>query len=347
MRSEIDRIRKEGRDDTEWKMRYENLDRTHQVLQNDLRQQQKITTEVKQEASDFLREMRLLSERSSEHSEREERLLGHVHQLEEEVNQWKSKYIQAKGQARAMNAPSIDANLQRLHIGQTAGDRGYFDQDGLITFTHVTKLQVAIDELLRSARSRESQSLAAYVRSILVYAREVIQDAQHGNASNEDRAQKIKKCSMTISDTANNLVIAVRNFSSANGLSPISFVDAAASHLMNSVISLAAVAKIKPNIPGDLDDEDDNSFIAESPATYYGLHQYGRSSTGDSIYSSMSPIQQQGRQSSNHQVSKNSSIYKSPPYQNGLPNGTSHSEHPQPGLGINSQLEEVEELKVG
>ena len=52
-------------------MRYENLEKAHQQLEGDLRQQQKVTTEVKQEASSFLREMRALSERTSENADRE------------------------------------------------------------------------------------------------------------------------------------------------------------------------------------------------------------------------------------------------------------------------------------
>lgn len=330
-------------------MRYEELDKAHQQLEGDFRQQQKVTTEVKQEAFTFLREMRALSERSSENADREERLVRQVHQLEEEVNQWRNKYVQVKGQLRTLRAPSMDGAIRQPNINQSAKDLGHIEENGFIKHVHVTKLQVAIDELLRSARTSEPRSLFTHVRSIFVFARDIIQDAQRGTPSSDDQVQKITKYTKMISDTANNLVTAVRNFSSANGLSPVCLIDAAASHLTNSVVALASVVKIKPATPEESEDEDDNnSFIAESPATYYGMKQYRRSSVGDeSIYSTMSPVQQHSLPTPSFQTPKSQYMNQAPHYQNGLSNGGPYSStSARPGLGITSQHGEAEELKV-
>lgn len=339
----MDQILNESRGGDEWKMRFESLDRAHQQLQSHFRQQQKVTGEVKQEASTFLREMRALSERSSENSEREEKLMRQVHRLEEEVEQWRNRYVQVKGQLQTLCGSSTDGSIQQSNIKQSAKGQGYLEQNGFIKHIHVTRIQVAIDELLRSARTSEPQALFTHVRSILVYARDIIQDAQKETPSNDEQAQKIAGYTRMISDTANNLVTAVRNFSSASGLSPICLIDAAASHVTNSVIALASVVKIKPATPEELEEEDDNSsLIAESPATYYGIQQYGRSSLGDeSIYSSMSPIRQS---TLTYQTPKSQYPNQAPPYQNGLSNGGPF--HAKPGLGISSQNNEAEELKV-
>ena len=343
LRSEMDQIIRGVKGGDEWKMQFENLDRAHQQLQGDLRQQQKVTNEVKQEASNFLREMRSLSERSSENSEREEKLVRQVHGLEEEVEQWRNRYVQAKGQLRTLRAPSIDGTIQPPDINQFAQKHGYIEQDGLIKHVHLTRLQVAIDELLRTARINEPQAPLSHMRSIFIYARDIIQDTQGSEPSSDDQAQKQARYTRMVSDTANNLNTAVRNFSSANGLSPICLIDAAASHVTNSVIALASVVKIKPAAPEELQDEDDNnSLIAESPATYYGIQRYGRSSLGDeSIYSAMSPVQQSTLPTSTYQTPKSQTR------QNGLPNsGSYNSNLAKPGLGISSQNGEAEELKV-
>ena len=336
---------KEGRADTEWKTRYEALDLVHQQLQSDFRRQQKVTSEVKQEASNFLHEMRSISERSSENSEREERLVTQVHSLEEEVNQWRSKYIHLKGQTRTQRASSIDCTIQQPNMGQIARKRGYIEHNGFLRHVNVTKLQVAIDELLRSARTSEPRLLFAQVRSIFVYARDIIQDAQRGTPISDDQAQKIKKYTKMISDTANNLMTAVRNFSASNGLSPICLVDAADSHITNVVVLLASAVKIGAPVSGEPEEEDDNSsLIAESPATYYGLQQYGRSSTGEeSMYSSVSPVQ---RPAASFQAVTNTYVNGESPYHSGLSNGTPDDKALKQGPGNNSHNDEIEELKV-
>lgn len=329
-------------------MRFEELDSAHQKLQSELRQQQEVTSEVKQDASNFLLEMRTLSQRSGENSDREEQLVKQVHRLEEEVNEWRNRYTQAKGQLRTLRAPSMNGTIQQPNIKSFTRKRGYFDQDGLIRHISVARFQVAIDELLRNARTSEPQSLFAHVRSVFIYAREIIQDAQRRIPSNDDQAQKTAKFTKMISDTANNLATAVRNFSSSNGLSPICLIDAAASHVTNSVISLASVVKIQPAAPGELEDEDDNnSLIAESPAAYYGMKQYGRSSLGDeSIYSSISPVQQRSLRASAQQTAKSQYTNPAAPYQDGLSHDGFYNTPLKPGLGINSPNSEAAELKV-
>ena len=271
--------------------------------------------------------MRALSEQSSENLDREERLVTQAHRLEAEVNQWRNRYIEAKGQVRTLRAPSIDGMLQQPNTKSIIKNRGYLEQGGFLREVNVMRLQVAIDELLRSARMSEPSSLFAHVRTIFIYARQVIQDAQRGTLSSDDLAAKVAKFTKMVSDTANNLATAVRNFCSSNGLSPICLVDAAASHITNSVVALASVVKIQPAAPGELEDEEDNnSLIAESPAAYYGVQQYGRASIGDeSIYSSMSPAQQHFFRASAYQKRKSQYADQAPPYQNGLSNGGSYS----------------------
>jgi len=53
------------------------------------------------------------------------------------------------------------------------------------------------------------------------------------------------------------LITASKNFVSANGLSPVSLLDAAASHLTAAVVELVRTVKIRPTPAGELEDDDD------------------------------------------------------------------------------------------
>ena len=337
---ELDQMAKQGRGGDEWQTRYEDLDRAHQQLQGNLRQQQKVTAEVKQDAANFLREMRALSERSNHNAEREEKLIGQVHRLEEEIKDWRGRYTKVKSQLRTVRAPSISSPTQLPDMDQLLKNRAFLKQNGEVKHVHVTRFQIWIDELLRSARVSESASVLTYVKSVIIAVRDISQDIGRSTPDNDDEAQLLENLKMRISATANNLITAAKNFAVADGLSPVSLLDAAASHLTNSIVEAIRIVKIRPSLPGELEDDDDDSLINESPAAPYGM-QYGRGSIGDeSIYSAASPNQPQ----------LSSNKYQVPLYQNGFTQNSStngsNNPTPQQGLGISAQDIEVEELKV-
>ena len=345
LKSEMDQISKQGRDGDEWKTRYENLDRAHQQLQGDLRQQQKVTGEVKKEAATFLREMKALSERSNQNAEREEKLVRQVYKLEEEVKEWTNRYSKVKSQLRTLRAPSMSSPTQQSDIDQLLTNRAFLQRDGLIRHVHATRFQISIDELLRTARISEPSSVLIHVKTVVIAARDITQDINRMTPRDDEEAQHINKLKSRISATANNLITAARNFAVANGLSPVSLLDAAASHLTSSIVELMRIAKIRPGSPGEPDDDDDNSLIAESPAVYYGM-DYGRDSVGEeSVYSAMSPAQP-ALSSKHDEIQTTTYANSAPAYTNGVATGGSYTSVPRQGLGISAQEAQMEELKV-
>ncbi|KAL8805734.1 MAG: hypothetical protein Q9182_001767 [Xanthomendoza sp. 2 TL-2023] len=290
LRSELEQRSKRGdSSENEWKSRYESLHRAHQDLQGELQQQQSTAREVKQKAAGFLDEMKTLSQRSQQTYEREERLTHQVHGLEDQVNEWKSRYARAKAQLRSRRtsaAPFPQANVHQL---SNAGD--LFQDQGLVQDVHVTQFQMAIDELLGSARSGDPQSVLPQVRQVVVAVRQISQDS--GHTSQEEMVGQTSKLKSKVSATANNLITASKNFAACNGLSPVSLLDAAASHLSMAMVELIRVAKIRPSAEGELSaEEEGNSVMAESPAAYYGLRHDRMSNGGESVYSSASSPQQ-------------------------------------------------------
>lgn len=331
--------KQQGAGETEWKRRFEDLDRSHQALQIELKQQRTVTDDVKREAAVFLEEMKAISTRSNQSCEREENLVLQVHRLEDQVKEWKNRYARTKTQLRNLRASSLGSSLQQTDPTQ----QGRFTEpSGLIKELHVTRFQIAIDELLRTARGSEPDSVIAQVKSVVIAVRNISQDVGNASSNDDEQTQQQSKLKAKISATANNLITASKNFAISNGLSPVSLLDAAASHLTAAVVNLIRIVKIHPTPPAELVDDDDSSFIAESPA-YYGI-QFDRSSAGgDSVYSAVSSPQPPS--------SKANSLGK-PTYpahklspRDAPPNGFQDSSQ-KVGLGLQEHNSEIEELKV-
>jgi hypothetical protein len=250
----------------EWQQRCESLEK--QVAE-----QQRTTDEVRREASQFLQEMRILSEQSSEAFEKEERLLDQVSQLEREVREWKSRYIKTKTRERSLRASSLglpSANGESPQYSQ------FMSPDGLVKDFHVTNYQLAIDELLQLARKPDvNNAVDGCMKQVVMSVRHISNDVDtvatpDGTLSStmmgdlKDQA----RTKMRLSQTCNNLITAVKNHASADGLSPVSLVDAASSNLTAAVIDMIRLVKIRPTPPEELErleQEEEDGVIAAKP----------------------------------------------------------------------------------
>ncbi|KAI4257478.1 MAG: hypothetical protein LQ352_001642 [Teloschistes flavicans] len=344
LRTEIDQMSKRGdSNDNEWKTRYEGLNKVHQDLQGELRQQQTATKEVKQGAIGFLNEMKMLSERSNQSFEREESLVRQIHELDEQVNDWKSRYARAKAQLHTLRTSSVP--LPQADLKQLAKARDVIQENGLVKDVHVTGFQVGIDELLRSARIGIPENVLTQVRQIVVSVRQITQDI--GESSQDASHQQLAKLKGKVSATANNLITASKNFAASKGLSPVSLLDAAASHLAIAMIELIRLAKIHPSPAGDLvAEEEDNSIAAGSPAAYYGLPHERISYGNESIYSSPGSPNQPTTLNYPAQVEKPGHNRNYSSQNNSGMNGPRGASHTKLGFGIREQDDELEELKV-
>ena len=329
----------------EWKTRFESLDKSHHALLADVRQQQLITNEVKQEAAVFLEEMRTLSAHSNQSCEREENLLSQVHKLEDQLKQWKTRYTRAKSQVQTLRASSIGLSVQQPDMALLGG---FVEQGGIVNGLHITRFQVAIDELLRAARGGEPSSVLAHVKSVVVAVRSISQDLGEAPTDGNGEVQKIVKLKAKISATANNLITASKNFAISKGLSPVSLLDAATSHLTAAVVSLVHIVKIHPPLPlnEQLEDDDDSSFIAESPA-YYGI-DFGRStSRTESVYIAFNSPQPRPL-NVNNSPAKHAYPARELPSRDGPTNRAQHGHslsNASIGLGVQNH-DELDDLKV-
>ncbi|KAI9672354.1 MAG: component of the polarisome [Caeruleum heppii] len=345
-----------GDEDAASRARCEELERNQEQLQRQLRQQQSITDEVRSQAASFLREMKSLSSNSDDAWEREEELGRKVDQLEKEVRTWQSRYAKSRGRQRTRRASSDASVVDRPDVTRARQDRDFVRPDGIVKDIHVTKFQIAVDELLRSARDEGPSAATDRMRAVVASVKRITRDIDTLPASSEHEGRLRTKCQSRVSATATNLITASRNFASAKGISPISLLDAAASHLAAAVVELLRVAKIRPSRTGvnaddeDEDDSDDSEDdIASNPpniklelrgSSVFFPVDSGRAS-GESAYS---PMTSPSRGPSIRSGDKAGNLRS--PSRNGAPTGQMHVASIRNALGFGASNGEIEELKV-
>ncbi|TVY64295.1 Protein SPA2 [Lachnellula suecica] len=332
------------------------LERENEELRAELSDQQRTTEEVRREAQEFLREMRMLSERSSSSYEREEQLSEAVNRLEAEVKDWRNRYARTKTQLRSLRASSMGLTIQP-NAAKLAKDSGFTQANGLVKDVHVTKFQISIDEILQIARTDDPSRVIEFMKAVVVNVRSITQDIDEAKASSGNLTPQQSKLKSRVSATANNLITAAKNFASANGLSPVSILDAAASHLTAAVVELVRTVKIRPTPAGELDDDDDGNLEPvdstgffpvrdprqeSNPPPFQGLRN-NRVSADSSMYSPLNSPRESA--SVRPRSSRGATLG------NGFMNGGGNKNLPPPppmglGFGIRTQDSDVEELKV-
>lgn len=234
------------------------LERENRGLQDALREQQAITDEVRRNAQIALREMRELSQQSYGAYERQDELERTVEQLEEEVREWRNRYTKAKTQLRSMRAVSMGLAVEReatVHLRE----KGLTDDNGLVRDVHVTKFQVAIDDILQQARTDNGDKIMDAMKAVVVSVRRINKDLETpapAAPQSDEFAQQQGKLKSKVSQAANAFITASKNHANSAGLAPVALLDAAASHLVGAVVDLLRTAKIRPTPTGELDDED-------------------------------------------------------------------------------------------
>lgn len=271
-----------------WKTKYLKLDQDHDLLRGQLTRQRELTDEVSRQGQHFLEEMRAMAESGVGSSEREETLQSQVHKLEEEVKEWKGRYVKAKTQLRSVRASSLGLSISRPDAARHGA--ALQDPNGMVKDVHVTKFQIAIDELLRIARSENPSAVLDHMKVVVLAVRGITSDIDAAAADkDDDDAKKRAKLKSKVSATANNLITASKNFASAQGLSPVSLVDAAASHLTAAVVDLLHHVKIRPTPAGELDEGDEPALEPLQSNGYFNIAEsLRRRSAVDSVYSALS-----------------------------------------------------------
>lgn len=321
LRNQLEEASRQSTGDPELQARFADLEIKHQSLQTELQEQRSVTEEVRREAAGFLREMRELSEQSQSRWEHEEQLTTEVHRLEEQVKQWKTRYEKAKAQAGHLRTSSIGTEI-RSDAATLTRDRDIFHENGLVKDVHVAKFQISIDELLHTARHEDYHVVTRQINAVVMAVRHMLQDVQESQDPSDGSSALRSKAIGKLSTTANNLITAAKNFVKSNGLSPVSLLDAAASHLSAAVIELIRLVKIRSTPDESHEDDDEVQFSQMKSPDYFSVApSQSRHSRNDSVYSAMSPppdaphgisvaVQDYSSQAENHELQEMKVCYK-------------------------------------
>lgn len=274
-----------------------SLQRENEELRRALEEQRQVTNDVRREANVILSEMRTLSQQSSSVWVKQSDLEKTIETLEGEVRDWRNRYARARTQLRDMRGDSTGLSLEQ-DVGRKVRERGFAQDNGLVRDVNVTKFQMAVDEFLRLARVDNPDKVIDSMKAVVASVRKITKDIDDSAHVDETLAQQVAKLKPRVSLTANNLITASRNFAGSAGISPVSLLDAAASHLVSAVVELLRSVKIRPTPSAELDDDVEDT---ETPVDSAGF------------VSSRSTTQSQSNNSS--AVSTLDSLPRPPPFQ--------------------------------
>ncbi|SPO29751.1 related to SPA2 protein [Ustilago trichophora] len=218
-----------------------------EALQKDHSQQAEVVAELKQEVSNLLEELRELSARNDEMQADRDNDVVVIKDLNAQMANYKRLYETAKTELRNLKATS------QLYVQPPKADDFLpASEKGAIADVNLTAFQSSIDELLAAARSKTPGNVLLSMKTVVLATTLVTDDvskyeqipANLAELSPEDQEQLMalkSKCSATL----NNLMTACRNHASSHGLSPVSLLDAAASHVSATIVDLVKLLKVR------------------------------------------------------------------------------------------------------
>lgn len=274
-----------------------------ELLEKELATQQKITKEVREEATMYLREMRDLSRQNDQAIEQEEKLSAQVTKLEREMEEWRQRYAKIKAQNKSLRASALGLGLQTsFDAGSLFRKEALVSEGGLVKDIDVSRFQLSIDDLLKAARQASTEPMLDSVKNVVVCVQSITaavgtdgyptpspSPLSPGSTAARTQPMPVAKLKARVTGTANSLITATKQHASAAGLSPVALLDAAASNLTASVIALIKAVGIRPSPKSELEDAEIDAQPARDPHESMGSFYDDRlSPAGDGSYSPVS-----------------------------------------------------------
>ena len=230
------------------------------ALRHEFEQREEVVQELKGEVSSLLEELRQLSARNDEMMADKDSDVAIIKDLHNQIASYKRMYESAKTELRNLKATSqLFVQPPKADDFMPASDRG------AIADVNLTAFQSSIDELLAAARSKTPSNVLLSMKTVVLATTLVTDDvAKHEQVPNNlaelspedvEQLQALKsKCSATL----NNLMTACRNHASSHGLSPVSLLDAAASHVSTTIVDFVKLLKVRKASKVETDDFEAN-----------------------------------------------------------------------------------------
>ncbi|KAF8971065.1 hypothetical protein BDZ97DRAFT_1724181 [Flammula alnicola] len=219
--------------------------------ENELRQGAADSENVDQLRSameDLVMEISELSRRNDELMTSKESDNVLIRDLDNQLKEYKRKYEQAKTELRSVKATS-QLFLQAPKFDK-AEDQLPMAPDGGVLDIHITAFLSAIDGLLTAGRSNAPTRVLTPMKSVVNAVTNIIEDVKaFERRPVRDRADVDADSLRSLRDraeaTLSNLVAATKTHASSSGMSPVSLLDAAASHVSVTITEIGRTICIR------------------------------------------------------------------------------------------------------
>jgi protein SPA2 len=190
-----------------------------------------------------------------------------IRDLGNQLKEYKRKYEQAKTELRSIKGKNISLNTlshaelffplflvtSQLFLPpkfDKTEDQLPVSPDGVVLDIHITAFQSAIDDLLTAGRSNAPTRVLSPMKSVVNAVTNIIEDVkiferrpQHDRSDVD--ADTLRSLQERAEATLSNLVAATNTHATSSGMSPVSLLDAAASHVSLTITEIGRTVCIR------------------------------------------------------------------------------------------------------
>ncbi|KDQ55017.1 hypothetical protein JAAARDRAFT_195904 [Jaapia argillacea MUCL 33604] len=186
-----------------------------------------------------------LSRRNDELLNAKESDLTVIHDLDLQVKEYKRKYELAKTELR-----SVKATSQLFLPTPKSDDQLPTSSDGGVLDIHVTAFVTAIDTLLKEGRSNSPTRVLMPMKAVVNAVTAIVDDLRKfERRPAQERMEIDLEALRALRDraeaTLSNLVAVSKTHATSNGMSPVSLLDAAASHVSLTITDIGKTVCIR------------------------------------------------------------------------------------------------------
>ena len=217
----------------------------------------------------LMEELTDLSRRNDELMIAKDADLAVIRDLNAQCKDYKRKYELAKTELRGLKGRfspwsprSVRPFNAKIHIATSqlflqppkTDDNFPVSPDGAILDVHVTAFLSAVDRLLTDGRSNSPTRVLVPMKDVVNAVAAVIDDLikfERSPRSHQVDLDLLRSLRDRAEATLSNLTVATKSHATGAGMSPVSLLDAAASHLSSTVTEITKIAFVRITTPAE------------------------------------------------------------------------------------------------
>lgn len=235
------RMQDESDELTILRRRVEELEREKESMQ--MQADPNMVEQLRSDMEGLVMELNDLSKRNDELLAARENDLNVIRDLDAQMKEYKRKYEMAKTELRNIKATS-QLYTQSPRV-ERIDDQLPVSPDGGILDIHVTAFVSAVDSLLTAGRGNSPTRVLIPMKAVVNAMTNIIEDVRTFERRNNNVNVDLRALRDRAEATLSNLVAASKTHATSSGMSPVSLLDAAASHVASTVTEIGRIVKIR------------------------------------------------------------------------------------------------------